>query len=128
MQLPEHLTIEKEYARLFPQVHVTLEEGAALVAAAIEFCREQKIARLLVDITALSGIGNPTIVERFWLVRQWAEGARGAVMVAMVCPPELIDARKFGVTVSQNLGFRCEVFTSAAPALDWLLGGQKQEE
>lgn len=127
MQLPEHLTLEKEYARFFPQVHVTLEEGAALVAGAIEFCREQKIARLLVDISALSGIGNPTIVDRFWLVRQWAEKARGMVVVAMVAPPALIDARKFGMTVAHNLGLRSEVFTSTEAAVEWLAGGQKGE-
>lgn len=121
MQLPDHLTVEERYARFSLPGPVSLGEAVALISGAIEFCREHNVSRLLLDITQLIGVRVPTVVDRFWYVREWAEKARGMVIVAVAAPPELIDARKFGVTAAHNLGLRLEVFTTAAPALDWLL-------
>lgn len=122
MPLPEHLSIEAGYARFCPQARVTLPDAVALISGAIEFCREQKISKLLVDVTGLAGLSSPTVVERFWFVRKWAKKARGLVTVALVAPAELIDPRKFGVTVARNLGLTGDVFTSTSAAVDWLSG------
>lgn len=120
MQLPEYLTMEGEYALLCPRGNATLEDAVARISSAIEFCREQKIRKMLIDITGLTGLRVPNVIDRFWAVRDWAESARGAVMIAMIAPPELIDSRKFGATVAHNLGLRVEHFKSRQLALDWL--------
>jgi hypothetical protein len=38
----------------------------------------------------------------------------------MVAPPQMIDSRKFGVTVAANNNQTADVFTSATEALAWL--------
>lgn len=128
MQVPEYLTIEDGYARACPRGVVTVTEGVARISEAIEGCREQSIRKLLLDITGLTGFPSPTIVERYWYVREWAEKARGTVAVAMVARPELIDARKFGITTARNLGFRADVFTTTAEALEWLLSNATKSQ
>jgi hypothetical protein len=126
MQLPEYLTIEAEYALLCPRGNATLEDTVARISSAIEFCREQKIRKMLIDITDLTGLRVPTVIDRFWAARDWAESARGAVMIAIIARPELIDARRFGITAAQNLGLRVEHFESRQLALDWLLAERRE--
>ncbi len=77
------------------------------------------MARLMLVATGLDGLPVPTTWERFSLAEEWAQAARG-VKVAVVCPGQLIDPARFGVTLARNRGLMLDVFTSEAEALAWL--------
>lgn len=79
---------------------------------------------LLVVTSDLTGFEPPSIFDRYDFVRKWARVAGGAVRVAMVARPEMIDPRKFGVTVAANHGLIADVFESEDEALAWLLSAK----
>ncbi len=125
MESPEFFSIAEGYGRFCPQGQMSLQEAVALVTRAIVFCRDNKIPKLLVDVTRLTGFPSPSVVDRYWFVREWAGEARGSVSAAMVARPEFIDPEKFGVMVAANAGWRCDVFASEQQALEWLLKGKQ---
>jgi hypothetical protein len=75
------------------------------------------VTRLLVDISALTGFEAPSISERYEMVVQWADAARGAIKLAMLSRPEMIDLQRFDVTVARNRDVRLS-----------LVSGLSQEE
>jgi hypothetical protein len=121
VQIEQHLEILEGYCRFQPHGVVSLVEAVALVARAIASCRDQKIPKLLVNVTGLTGFSIPTLVDRYLMVEEWAREARGFVVVAMVAAPELIHPEKFGVKVAADHGLRGDVFASEREALEWLL-------
>jgi hypothetical protein len=121
MNMPEHFHATEDYLSYRPVANVSLSQAIDLISAAIAFCREQKVPRLLVDTTKLTGVGTPTVVDRFEYVERWARDARGSVKVVVVARPEIIDPERFGVVVARNRGFWAHVFTAESEALDWLL-------
>jgi hypothetical protein len=121
MEKPEYFELAESYARFRPEGSVSLEIAVALVGGAIAFCHDQKIPRLLADTTRLTGFLPPTIADRYFIAQDWAEKAKGKVIVALVVPPEVPDPQKFEVTAATNAGQRADVFTSESEALDWLL-------
>ena len=92
----------------------------ALVTRAIAYCRDQRIAKLLVDARGLTGVSIPSLVDRFLMVEEWAREGQGVVAAAMVIHPEYIHPEKFGVQVATDLGMVADVFTSELDALKWL--------
>ena len=96
-------------------------EAVDLVSSAIAYCRESGVTKLLIDVTDLTDLPIPTLVDRFLMVEEWAELADGTVVVAMVAPPEHIHPDKFGVKVALHFGLICDVYTSVADASKWLL-------
>ncbi len=121
MDTPQYFTLADGYACYRPVGQVSLQQGISLVSLAITYAREQKITRLLVDTLGLTGFEPPNTLERFMLGGQFARAAQGAVKVAMIARTELIDPKKFGLTVARNRGLIGDVFTSEAEALAWLL-------
>ena len=91
-----------------------------MLASAIAFAREQNVPKLLAVTTGLSGFAPPNTVERYEFASQFAAVAAGAVRLALVAKPEMIDPETFGVTVANNRGLISKVFTSEADALAWL--------
>lgn len=118
---PEHFQFAAGYACYRPVGQVSLDQTAELISAAILFARHRQVSRLLIDATQLTGVSAPTTAERFSIAQQFARDALGAVKVAVVVKPELIDPGKFGVMVARNRGLAADTFTSEAEALDWLL-------
>jgi hypothetical protein len=121
MGMPKYMEIAEGYARFRPEGHVSLQEAVALIGDAIAFAHDQKVRKLLVDTTRLTGFPPPTIADRYWIAQNWAQRAKGQVIVSMVVPPEVMDPEKFEVTAATNAGQRAEVFASEAEALNWLL-------
>jgi hypothetical protein len=121
MSSPHHLQVRDSYAHYRPVGEINLEQGIALMRAAIAFARESRIGRLLVDTTGLYGFPPPTTLERFELGKQCAEEAKQCVVVACVAKEEMIDPKRFGVTVARNRELNTDVFTDAIAALTWLL-------
>jgi hypothetical protein len=99
----------------------SLVEAVDLISRAIAYCRDQGVNMLLIDVTGVIDLPIPTLVDRFLMVEDWAQEAKGAVAAAMVAPPEYIHPRKFGVTAGAHFGLICDVYSSEDDALKWLL-------
>lgn len=115
-----HFEIIDDYAVFQPVGSVVLEQAIQLVKSAIIKTRENRIHKLLVDITGLTGFDPPSVTARYSLIHEWAQAAGGLVRVAVVAPKEMIDREKFGVTVAGNAGLKADVFVSKTEALAWL--------
>jgi hypothetical protein len=118
---PENFQAADNYVRYRPAKQCSFQEVVDLVCAAVVFARENKMEKLLVDTTQLTGFEPPETFQRFHLGEQVAKAAISAVKIAFVARPEMIDARRFGVTVARNRGLHGEVFDSEADAVAWLL-------
>ena len=119
---PEAFEVYGKYATYAPVGVVSLEMATNLIAAAVIYARNNAINKLLIDATQLTGFPNPSLADRYWIIREWASEAAGQVAAAIVLQPHLIDPERFGVVVAWNLGMRADVFTSAQEGLAWLLG------
>ena len=104
-----------------PEGIVSLEQVSELIRTAIEQAREKGASRMLVNALQLTGFPSPSVPERFWIVRGWAQAAQQRVAVAMVLQPHLIDADRFGILVAVNMGMRADVFTEPESAEAWLM-------
>jgi hypothetical protein len=124
MDLPDKLEYAEGHATYRPVGDINLPQAIAAITKVVEFCRERLVRRLLIDVTALTGLKPPSLAERYQMVNQWAAAAGGVVKLVIVAPPDLIDPQKFGVTVAKNRGMQGNTFTSEAEALAWLLDPQ----
>jgi hypothetical protein len=116
----EHFELYEGYACYRPVGEVSLQEAKQLVSQAIICAREQRIPRLLVNTTQLTGFASLSITDRYYFTREMASQAGGVVKVAGVTLPERIPSQKFGAIVGFNIGFRIATFTSEDQALLWL--------
>lgn len=105
-----------------PTGTVTLDQATQLCNQAIAFARDRHVPKLFINAQGLSGFPSPTLPERYFIARQWAETARGRVQLSLVIHQEMIDPEKFGILVARNVGMNAEVFSEEGEALDWLLG------
>jgi hypothetical protein len=126
--MTDHFEVREGICRFRPRGNCSLIEAVAMVTSAIAFCRNESIAKLLVDVTGLVGMPIPSLVDRFLMVEDWANAGDGLVAVAMVARPEHIHPEKFGVEVAADLGMMVEVFNSEEDALKWLSGNPSLSE
>jgi hypothetical protein len=103
-----------------PRGTCTLVEAVDIIRRAVGYCRQRAIGKLLVDVRGLSGISVPTLVDRFLMAEDWAEEAKGMVIVSLVVHDEYIDPEKFGVKVAGAFGLTLDVFNSENAAINWL--------
>ena len=122
MNAPDHFEIMGDLAVSRLTGHMSLDQAAQMVIAAIALAREKGIGKLLVVASDLTGFGPPSVLSRLIFVKEWASAAGGAVCVALVARPEMIDREKFGVTVARNRGLIGDVFVSEDEAMAWLQG------
>jgi hypothetical protein len=104
-----------------PVGECSLETVATNVTEAIQVCRERKVKRLLIDISQLSGFKPPTTMQRYEIASAWAFASTGAIKIAFLFRPEILDPQRFGMTVATNRGMRGNVFLVETEALAWLL-------
>ena len=121
MQMPDRLENSSGLWTYRPRGKHSLVEAVALVSSAIAYCRESGVTELLIDVTDLTDLPIPTLVDRFLMVEEWAELANGMVVVALVAPAEHIHPDRFGVKVALHFGLICDVYTSVEDASKWLL-------
>ena len=57
------------------------------------------------------------------MIEEWAQEAKGMVLVVLVVHAEYIHPEKFGVRVAADFGLVADVFTSEPDAFKWLLTG-----
>jgi hypothetical protein len=118
--LAEYMRFMDGTCRFTPLGNVTLVDGVAWVTAAIGFCRDRKIPKLLVNITHLRGYSAPTLADRYWMAQDWAEAAAGTVAVAMVAREEDLHPNRFGLKAALDAGLKGALFTSEDEAWNWL--------
>ena len=124
MPVADDLHFAEGYAVYRPVGEIPLQVAVAGVTQAIELCHQHQVKRLLIDATGLIGSRSPSMVERFDIATEWAMAARGAIKIALVLRPDLIDPQRFGTTVARNRGLQFDTFASEAEALAWLLDPQ----
>ena len=123
MHMEEHLDVREGICRFRPQGRYSLAEAVELITGAIAYCRDRGLDKLLVNATGLVGVAVPSLCDRFLMVEEWAQEARGMVVVALVIQPEYIHPEKFGVKLASDFGLVVDVHTSEADALKWLANG-----
>jgi hypothetical protein len=123
MNRPEyfHLT---HYACYRPLGKVSLQEIVSLLGETIAYACDQKVQKLLIDTTQTTGVDSLTVVERLNLAEELASRASSYIKVVLVVKPQLIHAKRFGVTVARNRGLNLNVMASESEALAWLLDPQ----
>lgn len=98
-----------------------LSQVVGLITHAITFARASAMPRLLVVLTEVTALRVPGLAARYEFIREWARQSGGMVRLALVLSAEMMDPRKFGVTVAANAGMTANVFTDENEALAWLL-------
>jgi len=121
MPIPDRLENRNGLWTYRPCGKHSLVEAVDLVSSAISYCRERGVTKLLIDVTGLTDLPIPTLVDRFLMVEEWAELANGTLVVAMVAPATHLHPHKFGVKVALHFGLIFDVYTSAEDASKWLL-------
>ena len=120
MTAPKHFDVEGDLARYHPAGRFSLEEAVKGVTSAIRYAREQKLGKLLVDTTALTGFGPPSSASRLVMADEWARVSGGVIRIAVVARPEMFHPQKFAVAVAVKRGAIFDAFTSESEALAWL--------
>ena len=120
MEMPDRLENKKGLWTYRPAGKHSLVEAVALVSGAIAYCRGSGVTELLVDVTDLTDLPMPTLVDRFLMVQDWAEVGKGAVNVVLIADATHIHPRKFGVMAATDAGLTAEAFASEREAVDWL--------
>ena len=124
---PENFQMAEGYACYRPVAQVSFQGALDLACTAIAYARENRIRKLLVDSTLLTGFGSPAVWERFEMGMQCAAAARALVIVALVMKAEFIDPDRFGVKVARNRGLHTNVFATEDEAREWLLDPQTRQ-
>jgi len=117
----EHFKQNGKYAMFCPVGHASFAEVAELISRAVCRCRQEKIKKLLIDSTGVSGFHPPGMAERYNLAERIASDAASLVKIAHVASPEWVRSGKFAVTVAKNRGLDAKNFHSEPEALKWLL-------
>jgi hypothetical protein len=120
MHIPPNLLLVARRALYRPAGSVSFDDAVLLVRNAIVAALLDDAEDLLVDTTSLSDFASPTTFERFLAASDWANIADGQLHLAMVARPEMIDPRKYGVTVAAHGGLLSNIFTTESDATQWL--------
>jgi hypothetical protein len=119
-QLP-HFEKKMGYAVFCPMGQIAFDEMADLMSRAVLLCRQQKIGKLLIDSTKLSGFRLPEISERYNLAERLASDSASLVKIAHVAGREWVRSGRFAVQVARNRGLDTANFHTEPAALKWLL-------
>ena len=101
--------------------------GVHQITDAILRAKARGVAKLLVDISGITGVEPPSVEMRFWLMGEWAKAGRGSVRLALVTRREFISEDRFGVAFGMNQGFISNLFVTRESALAWLSGRRAAE-
>ena len=120
MRVDDNLERTAGICQFRPRGQSSLVHATDIIRKAVGYCRHRSIAKLLVDGRGLTGIPIPSLVDRFLIAEEWAEEAKGMVIVALVVHAQYIHPEKFGVRVARDFGLMLDVFTAEQDALQWL--------
>ena len=120
LHAPDYLEEREGIWHFRPRGPCSLVEGVDLVTNAIAYCKNHGIHKLLVNVTELTGVSNPSDIDRFLIAEEWGQAAGDKVRMALVSRPEHFQPRKMGLGVAATFGAVFEVYTSELEALRWL--------
>lgn len=120
MRVEDNLELTAGICQFRPRGPSNVVHATDIIRRAVGYCRQRSIAKLLVDGRGLTGIPIPSLVDRFLIAEEWAEEAKGMVIVALVVHAQYIHPEKFGVRVAKDFGLTLDVFTAEPEALKWL--------
>jgi hypothetical protein len=109
-----------------PRGIVTLDQGLAMLIAAVEHARTLGLQELVLNATGLTGYSLPTVNDRYEFSSKIAAIGAGALRIAQVIPAEIIDPQHFGVLVAANRDLETNVFPTEAEAIAWLDEGNER--
>lgn len=121
MKVTGSIEASEDCAYYRPAGIVTLDEAVELVDRAVVFAREHHVPKLLVNAVSLTGFPSPSLPERYFAARRFADSSKSRVQLALVVRAEMIDPEKFGIIVARNAGMNADVFAAEPEALAWLL-------
>ena len=122
MSLQEHVEVMEGIRRIRLSGECSLVEAVDHISRAIAYWRDQRADKLLIDAIGVEGVPIPSLVDRFLMVEEWAQKAKGMVVVVLVVRAEYIHPEKFGVKVAAEFGLTADIYTSQAEAMKWLHG------
>ena len=125
MPLREHVEVKEGVRRIRLSGECSLVEAVEHISRAIAYCRDQRSDKLLIDATDVAGVSIPSLVDRFLMVEEWAQKAKGMVVVVLVVRAEYIHPEKFGVKVAADFGLVADVYASEPEATKWLSSGAR---
>ena len=109
-----------DHAEYRPKGEISVTQAIRLITSGIACARERQVEKLMVVTLGLATFQPPNVIQRFHFIHEWAKASGYPMRVAVVARSEMIDPRRFGVTVAFNIGFASDVFTSEEEALTWL--------
>ena len=121
MNVRDAIKVIDQCAFCRPEGATTLDEAVVFVEQAITHTREAGVPKLLFNALHLTGVRSPSLPERYFISRRFADAARGKVQMALVIHDHMIDPEKFGIQVARNAGMNADVFDNEPKALAWLL-------
>ena len=121
MRKLEHFELKKGYAVFRPAGEFSFDEMAHMISRAVVLCRRQKIRKLLIVSTRVSGFHPLGISERYNFVERVASDAASMVKIAHVASLEWVRSGKFDVMVAHIRGLDARNFHTESAALKWLL-------
>lgn len=96
------------------------QQAVRAVSTVITQADRLGLSRLMLVSIEATGFEPPSMADRHFMAREWAQASMGHVAIAMVVPAAFIDPERFGVVAAGNFGTRANVFTSEPEALAWL--------
>jgi hypothetical protein len=111
----------EHYGRFVIDAPLTPQQAAQQVVAAVAKAKAQMVARLLVDLRAMTNSPSSTVTERYDLGQDIACASAGMRQIAFAMRPEALTLYDFTFLVISNRGTRAAGFASEQEALAWLL-------
>ena len=114
---------EIESVEYVPERGLELEEAKVALNKAIQFLKDRKAYKILVDVRAHDRFGPE---EGAWVEREWVPRAveAGMKVIALVLPKALIAAMEIDKTAGRidptATGHKRRMFESSESARDWL--------
>lgn len=120
MNIQEEFGIGETHATSRLAGPATFDAAVDAIVSVVRRCVENKVKRLLVDTTGLSGLKVPDVAQRYFMARKFSAAAGPGFKLVIVAVPAMIDPQKFGVTAMANDGVKANVFPTEAEAVAWL--------
>lgn len=128
MKKLEHFELKKDYAVFCPVGQSSVDKMADLISRAVLGCRKEKVEKLLIDSTGVSGFRPSVVAERYNFIERISSNAKASFKIAHVASPEWVRSGKFGVIVAKNRGLEKKLFRSTTMALEWLLKSNESSQ
>jgi hypothetical protein len=120
MKAPEHFEAMEGYGCFRLSGHGPLADAARQVIEAIEFSREQRIRRLLIDVQNWTGHKSPGTLERYHVAQAFAEAAREAAGMPAEPTAEGDLLEVSGISPEEGISMSEDPYAAAADS--WAAG------